>query len=127
MRHRVYRVNGDSMSPWARSGDYLVLGRFLPRHAEPGRVVVVAHADLGIIVKRIVAVSANGGMRLAGDAAASTSPDTIGLVHGEQVIGRVLLRIRAGASACRRSRAARRPSVSRTASAAPRDSTRACP
>lgn len=97
LRGRVYRVRGASMAPWARAGDYLLLGRFAARHARPGRVVVVDHAELGTIVKRIDRVDEHGGLLLAGDASASSSSESLGVVPGERVIGRVLLRIRARA------------------------------
>ena len=94
LRSRVYRVRGHSMNPWAQSGDYLLLGRFYPRHARPGRVVVVEHAEFGTIVKRILDVTADGSLRLTGDASVSSSVKAIGDVPIERVIGRVLLRVR---------------------------------
>jgi hypothetical protein len=86
------------MWPWAAPGDYLLLVRCRARHIRRGTVVVFRHRDLGILVKRIAGVAADQQVVVKGDAAASSSPQAIGAIAREQIIGRVWLRVRGRAT-----------------------------
>lgn len=88
------RVNGPSMAPTLEDGDFvLVVGSRLAPRPRVGAVVVVAHRELGTIVKRVVGRSDDGRLRLAGDNAMSIATDRIGLVPADAVRGVAYLRV----------------------------------
>ncbi|HTV22541.1 MAG TPA: S24/S26 family peptidase [Polyangiaceae bacterium] len=92
---RVVRVGGDSMSPTLENGDFVVaLGAPLARQHRAGDVVIVDHARLGLIVKRIAELDPSGNwVQLEGDSAASTTREALGRVPCHHVKGRAILRI----------------------------------
>jgi signal peptidase I len=91
---RVARVGGRSMSPMLQDGDFIVAVRsgWADRYRR-GDVVLVDHAALGWIVKRIARIDAEGWLRLEGDDPASCSSESIGRVPSQAVLGRAVLRI----------------------------------
>jgi hypothetical protein len=95
---QIVRVGGESMSPTLDDGDFVVaLGPPLVRRHRPGDVVVVAHARLGLIVKRIAALGPESDwVELAGDAAASCSREALGRVPRRAIVGRAVLRVAPG-------------------------------
>lgn len=95
---RVVRVGGPSMSPTLEDGDFVVaLGGLLAGRYRAGDVVLVAHAELGLIVKRIALLDADGAVELEGDAASSCSRQSLGRVPRRAILGRAVLRIAPGA------------------------------
>ena len=91
---RIVRVNGDSMLPRYRSGDYLLVGRYRYRRPKPGDDIVFRHADLGQLVKRIDSIDA-GRISLRGLSAISSEPTSLGTLPAQELnaFERVLLRI----------------------------------
>jgi hypothetical protein len=90
----VSRVVGLSMAPTLNDGDFvLALAPRWAGAARPGDIVVVKHAELGIIVKRVSAVAADGALALAGDNPLSRSPQALGSVPREALLGRAWLRL----------------------------------
>jgi len=86
-------VTGPSMAPAIRHGDQLLVDvRRGRRPSRPGDVVVVDLPDRPVSVKRVVRVEP-GGLWLEGDNAfGSTDSRQLGVVPGERVVGRVLVR-----------------------------------
>jgi hypothetical protein len=81
------------MSPTLEHGDFVVaLGSSVARRCQPGDIVLVAHATLGLIVKRVARVNGDG-VELEGDNAASCSRESLGFVPEHAILGRALLRI----------------------------------
>lgn len=102
----IVRVDGDSMSPALRHGDYLV-GRRRRDGIDIGAIVLVRHRRLGRIVKRVKAIEPDGDLRVAGDNPASTSGDSIGSVAAEEITA--VVRWRIAPSGVTRVAAKRRP------------------
>jgi len=93
---RIARVGGHSMSPTLEHGDFVVaLGSPIARRCQPGDIVLVDHATLGLIVKRVARVDGDG-VELEGDNAASCSREALGRVPRRAILGRALLRIAPG-------------------------------
>lgn len=85
----IYRIEGDSMLPVLKAGDYILTFKLFGGLKE-GDVVVVRHPLYGIIVKRIITFSADGFLWLCGESRASLSPEQIGWVDPACVLGRRL-------------------------------------
>jgi phage repressor protein C with HTH and peptisase S24 domain len=78
------------MLPSFCCGDFVIVYRRSRSTFKQGDVVVVEHAPLGKIIKRIVAVESEGNLLLAGDnLTASTDTLTLGSIQPKQVLGRV--------------------------------------
>jgi hypothetical protein len=98
---RVVRVAGPSMSPTLEDGDFVVAlgGPFVGRY-RVGDVVLVAHASLGLIIKRIAHVDASDGvdghLELEGDGPLSCSRQSLGRVPRRAILGRAVLRVAPG-------------------------------
>ncbi len=98
---RIFRVSGLSMEPTLSDGDYVVAVTRWWRPRE-GKLAVVNHRDLGILVKRVLLRSEEG-YWLTSDHERGTDSATIGEVPKRQMIGEVLLAIRRPAKTNRRS------------------------
>lgn len=83
------------MLPGLRNGDYVIVLRWL-RGIKAGDVVVAQHHSLGVIIKRVKAVTNAKNYILMGDnTAASTRSEDIGAVTKQQIQGRVLCTVKA--------------------------------
>lgn len=87
---KILRVDGDSMSPVLRHGDILVAKRTKPRALRAGFLYVVAHSELGQIVKRLLRIE-NDRAILVGDNPKSTPASIIGPVELSRIHYRVVL------------------------------------
>ncbi len=84
------------MLPNLCDGDFVVSCKWPYRWLQKNHIVVVESVRLGTLVKRIVSVDKTHGLRLAGDNAQySVSPDKMGWQTRKQVLGRVILCVRA--------------------------------
>ncbi len=83
------------MSPALRHGDLIISIKATPRSLKPGRIFVVDHADLGVIVKRLVA-ERNGRFIFRGDHDSSTPEAVIAPVEAARIRARAVLAIRRG-------------------------------
>jgi Peptidase S24-like len=96
---RFVRVRGVSMSPALGDGDFVLVasGRFCGP-ARVGSVVLVAHPQLGMLLKRIVAHDCQRRVKLQGDNALSIASEDLGYMPADSVAGKAILRIaRSGA------------------------------
>ena len=90
----LFRIHGDSMSPSLFAGDYVVTWRTKPGRLRAGQAVVVDHPSLGLIVKRIQTLLADGRLQLSGDnPRMSTATEVIGTIHASRVLGTMMWRI----------------------------------
>lgn len=91
---RLIRVRGRSMEPTLRDGD-LVLARSGGRGRAPrtGDVVCIRRPNEPQMIKRLGPVDPAGGFRLSGDGAASAPAIDLGVVTGEQIAARAIVRI----------------------------------
>ena len=89
----VYRVDGHSMYPTLKDGDFVFTTSLLPLRV--GSLVVVKHARFDVIVKRVREINADG-ITVIGDAPASTSSEAMGVIRRDEVLGRVIYRVTAG-------------------------------
>ena len=89
-------VSGESMQPTYSHGDWLLIRR--RSQVRTGDVVVLRRDDVGLLIKRVVAVSdgdAHPELWLEGDnPESSTDSRTWGWVPCQQVLGRVVMRFR---------------------------------
>ena len=98
---RVVRVGGTSMSPTLEDGDFVVaIGGVFAGRYRAGDVVLVAHAALGLIIKRIVHLdetdSTDAAVELEGDGPLSCSRPSLGRVPRCAILGRAVLRVAPG-------------------------------
>jgi len=98
---RVVRVGGPSMSPTLEDGDFVVaLGGLLAGRYRTGDIVLVAHAALGLIIKRIARLdetdAADASVELEGDGPLSCSRQSLGRVPRRAILGRAVLRVAPG-------------------------------
>ncbi|PID77085.1 MAG: peptidase S24 [Deltaproteobacteria bacterium] len=89
---KIFRVSGGSMSPALNHGDYVLASRWFLK-PEAGRLVVVRHGKLGIIVKRI-AEKTSQGFWLKSDNALGSSTSSMGMISYGQLMGTVFFIIR---------------------------------
>lgn len=110
---RLIRIDGASMEPVLRHGDYAVARDVVSkRMPAPEDVVLVDHPGLGRIVKAVADRLHNGRFRLRGLSAATTPADDIGPVDADRVVAHVVWRIGAEGRVERVSRRrGRRPSA----------------
>lgn len=85
------------MVPALSNGDFIVnietkIGTTTGRY-NIGDIVVVRHHKLGDIVKRVIDVSADNYLRLAGDSPLSTSSEVLGWQPVNSVLGKVIWRV----------------------------------
>lgn len=87
---KIYRVQGDSMSPRYSDGDYVLLMRPLFGRLREGDDVIALHPSLGTIFKRISGFDGDG-VRLQGLNPESTPAAVMGSLPPSQIRGRVIL------------------------------------
>ena len=90
---RLIRVEGDSMSPTLENGDYILIQR--PRsqkNLRPGLIYVLNHDRLGRLVKRLSRIDESG-LWFCGDNPRSTTPEKIGSLPYDALIGRALIAV----------------------------------
>jgi nickel-type superoxide dismutase maturation protease len=92
---RIVEVHGPSMVPALRHGDRLLVWLRTPRRTpKVGRIVVVELPDRPLSVKRLVAVDADGSVRVEGDNEyASTDSRQLGLLASSCLAGVVMGRV----------------------------------
>ncbi len=81
------------MLPRLAAGDFVFTSRFFFRVNE-GDLVVIDHPRFGRLVKRVFEVEENQRMLLCGENNASVSPEEMGWVTIEQLLGKVLFCVR---------------------------------
>ncbi len=81
------------MKPLLDDGDF-VLALVIARRARVNRLLVVQHPEYGVIVKRVIGVNADGSCWLGSENASGVDTLKMGQISQEQVLGRVLWRIR---------------------------------
>ena len=86
----IFKVRGNSMAPFLKNDDYLVVLRnkfnWLPN---TGSIVVVDHPDLGKIVKKVSSVDGDT-FSMAGLTSSSISQSHLGRVSPANYWGRVI-------------------------------------
>ena len=91
----IIRVKGQSMLPFYKDGDFVIITRIFSRFLfKKNRDVVFIHKELGLLIKRVQSVNRREKViKVFGTAGASLSSAKIGKVRFENIIGVVLLRI----------------------------------
>lgn len=90
----LIKVQGKSMMPALAHGDFVMASRFY-RGLKRGDLIVVEHAQYHRIIKRIHDISASKGYQLAGENTASVTSEQMGWISEKQIIGKVLMTIKA--------------------------------
>ena len=91
---KIYRVNGNSMYPTLKDGDYVVAIRFLYK-IRTNDLVVANHPRYSTLVKRVSnTASDHKKFYLEGDNQDSVSGEKMGWFRQDQVIGKVIFRIK---------------------------------
>lgn len=91
----VLRITGVSMAPTLSDGDF-ILALSDDVCAQPpalGSVIVLKHAELGVLVKRVLKLEDGGRVTVGGDNPMSATSESLGCFESSQIIGRALLRI----------------------------------
>jgi phage repressor protein C with HTH and peptisase S24 domain len=89
---RIVRVQGHSMAPDYRSGDYIVLAPKWALSPKVGDDVVFRHPVLDLVIKRISRVCGEY-LELEGLNGLSCETTMLGKVSGKDVLGKVIFRI----------------------------------
>ena len=91
------KVTGESLSPSFHEGDYVLIAKspFLLRSLHSGEVIVFRHPSYGVMIKRIERLSPDGNeIYVLGTHPESTDSRQFGPVRREDVVGKVLWRIK---------------------------------
>jgi len=84
----LVRIDGDSMAPTLKDGDYILARLTSNSNAASlttGRVILFDHDQLGLLVKRLFPTDKKDVFKVAGDNPASTSSEKLGDVSIEQI------------------------------------------
>lgn len=90
---KIVKVRGGSMRPTLLPGDYIIVTK--ARSLQPGFVVLVAHSEFGVIIKRVKSVNKDY-LRLEGDGHVTSTTQEMGNVPLSDVIGRARWAIKPG-------------------------------
>lgn len=85
---KLWKVEGESMSPLIPNGSFILTCRWLPLVA--GSKLVIQHATYGLIVKTLVKSDDSGKLWCQGESESSVSAEQIGPVERVKVQARVL-------------------------------------
>ncbi len=92
---KLIRVSGNSLYPEFQRGDFVLISKipFLLGWVRPGDVVAFRHAEYGLMIKKVEAISADGDQfTVVGAHPASTDSRHFGPVKREQMVGKVLVK-----------------------------------
>ncbi len=94
---RIMRIQGESLAPDWRTGDFVVVGTapWWRRGLRPGQVIAFHHPEHGLLLKRVVRVLPGGDLWVEGSHPHSVDSRRFGPVPPQAVLGRVLWHIRA--------------------------------
>jgi hypothetical protein len=81
------------MLPELKGGDFIIATR-LHRTIKVGDLLVINHLSYGRIIKRVLKISAQKGISIAGNNKESVSPEQLGWIQKQQVHGKVIFRIK---------------------------------
>ena len=94
---KILKVTGSSLSPFFLPDDY-ILARKAPRHypkLTKGDTVVFRHIQYGVMIKRVISNDpVNKILRVEGTHPDSVSTEKIGDVSYQDLLGKVIRRIR---------------------------------
>ena len=92
---KIIRVTGQSMSPYYKDGDYVVIySMFLKLMLQENRDIVFKHQRLGLLIKRISRVNfAKKTVSVFGTGYGSSSTQKIGDVEFQNIIGYVIFKV----------------------------------
>ncbi len=93
---KLIKTAGHSMAPVLKDGDYVLAftGFIWPAlRFIPGRVYLINHPDLGLLIKRLSRETPQGRLIFAGDNPASNSGHILGDIEKARVTARALLKI----------------------------------
>ena len=79
------------MAPTLQDGDYVVC--WPARSFDVGRVFIIDHSDLGLIIKRLEREAPDGRLIFAGDNPVSNSGNILGTIEKARVKTRAFLKI----------------------------------
>ena len=91
----LIRIRGESMAPYLRDGDYVLIRRYGPiREPLPGDVIIYDQKAEGLRVKRLSVQRSDGSFEVRGDGVFSAPAFDLGPVQPSQFRGRVITVIR---------------------------------
>ena len=85
----IVRVNGDSMQPYYRHNDYVLITSLGKKLLKSGQDVVCVHPKYGKMLKRISKVQSER-IYLTGLNHMSTSQADLGFINSTDVVGKVI-------------------------------------
>ena len=88
---KIIKVRGQSMAPTLQDGDY-VLTKSASTY-DMGRIYLIDHSDLGLIIKRLEREAPDGRLIFAGDNPVSNSGNILGTIEKARVRTRAFLKI----------------------------------
>lgn len=89
------RIQGNSMYPALRNGDYIVALAAFQKNYIDGDIVIVSHPQYAEIIKRIKFIDDLGNFWLAGDGSDTLSTQQMGAIKPEQVMAKLWWHIKA--------------------------------
>ncbi len=88
---RIMKVQGNSMFPSLKAGDFVLVVRRSAKHLKTGDLVVAEHRQFGRIIKRVKEKLPSEEFILSGDnQAESTASETLGTFAAQQLVGKVI-------------------------------------
>jgi len=88
------RINGNSMHPTLRDGDYIVAHNYFFKKLSIGDIVIVDHAIYGEIIKRVSHIDDADNLWLVGDGADTLSTQKMGAIPRSALAARILWHIK---------------------------------
>lgn len=95
---KILKVTGNSLSPFFLPGDYVLVWRAPTRYPKlnEGDIVVFRHIEYGVMIKRVKKnLPENAALLVEGTHPESISSLKIGEVSYQDIIGKVIRRLRA--------------------------------
>ena len=87
----IYRVKGDSMSPYVSDHSFVITKRL--KNMKKNKLLIFDHKVYGKLIKRLINVDSSNFFWFKGNSSKSISMEDIGPIKKEQIIGEIIFSI----------------------------------
>jgi signal peptidase I len=94
---RLYKVTGESLSPFFMNGDFVMVAKvpFSRAFLKEGDIIAIRHRDYGVLIKKIENIYwSDGEIFVVGTNAGSVDSRSFGKINHKMIIGKVIWHIR---------------------------------